>query len=330
MNVAVTVAESSQVAQARRSISVFAGQQGAPEARIGAISIVVTELATNLVKHGGGGQILAQPFDDTDGHGIDVLALDRGPGMADVARCMEDGYSTAGSLGQGLGAVSRQSDHLRIWSRPGLGTAMAARFVLRPPADAGLLQCGAAVAPYPGEIVCGDAWACAATPSGSTLLLADGSGHGVEAEKAAHLAVSVFRQYSSDSCEELLGRLHRALMPTRGAAVAVARIDAAASLIRYGGVGNISGTLVAAGRLSHMVSHNGTAGHVAPRMREFTYPFTGSPLVILHSDGVSPRWDLGGYPGLAAQHPSLIAGVLLRDFRRVRDDASVVAARLLR
>jgi hypothetical protein len=78
-----------------------------------------------------------------------------------------------------------------------------------------------------------------------------------------------------------------------------------------------------------MVSNNGTAGHVAPRIREFTYDFTGDPLVILHSDGLTPKWDIAAYPGLATQHPSLIAGVLLRDWRRGRDDASVVAVRAL-
>ena len=76
-----------------------------------------------------------------------------------------------------------------------------------------------------------------------------------------------------------------------------------------------------------MVSHNGTVGHIAPRIREFTYDFAGNPLVILHSDGLTSRWDLAAYPGLASQHPSLIAGVLLRDHRRARDDASVVAVR---
>jgi hypothetical protein len=70
-----------------------------------------------------------------------------------------------------------------------------------------------------------------------------------------------------------------------------------------------------------MVSHNGTAGHVAPRIREFVYDFTVDPLVILHSDGLTSRWDLAAYPGLAMQHPSLVAGVLLRDHRRGRDDA---------
>jgi hypothetical protein len=109
--------------------------------------------------------------------------------------------------------------------------------------------------------------------------------------------------------------------------VAVARIDEAARTVRYVGVGNICGVLVTAAGARHMVSHNGTAGHIAPRIREFTYDFTGNPLVILHSDGLTGRWDLAAYPGLASQHPSLIAGVLLRDHRRARDDASVVAMR---
>jgi hypothetical protein len=50
-------------------------------------------------------------------------------------------------------------------------------------------------------------------------------------------------------------------------------------------------------------------------------------LIILHSDGIASRWDIAAYPGLAVQHPSLIAGVLLRDHRRGRDDAAAVAMR---
>ena len=148
------------------------------------------------------------------------------------------------------------------------------------------------------------------------MVVADGAGHGVEA--AARRATSPCERSSSmpeASCEDLVDRMHRALMPTRGAAVAVARIDAAARTVRFVGVGNICGVLVTAAGTRHMVSHNGTAGHVAPRIREFTYDFTGNPLVILHSDGITTRWDLAAYPGLASQHPSLIAGVLLRDHR---------------
>ena len=98
-------------------------------------------------------------------------------------------------------------------------------------------------------------------------------------------------------------------------------------MVRFVGVGNIGAVLANGGEARRMASYNGTAGHVAPRIREFTYPFTGRPLVILHSDGLSARWEIDAYPGLAASHPSLVAGVLFRDHRRGRDDATVVAMR---
>jgi anti-sigma regulatory factor (Ser/Thr protein kinase) len=323
------VTDQSQVAQARRLVTEFAARTGAPEGRMGQIAITVTELATNLLKHGGGGDILAEEFHDRDGSGVEIQALDSGAGMDDVGRCMRDGYSTAGSLGHGLGAVARQTDHLHIWSRPGRGTAIIARFVLQAPTGASKLQCGAACSPYPGELVCGDAWAVADTPSGPTMLLADGTGHGIEAARAVHAAVDIFRQHAAEPCPALLLRLHHALVPTRGAAVAIARIETAAQVVRYAGIGNISGTAMWGSELCRMVSYNGIAGHLTPRVREFVYPYAANPLLILHSDGISTRWDLAAYPGLSTGHPSLVAGVLLRDFRRGRDDASVAALRML-
>ena len=346
----------SQVAQARRLVGDHARRAGMAESRIAQVAIVVTELATNLLKHGGGGQILADRCSDGDGIGLEILALDRGRGMADVGRCMDDGYSTSGSPGTGLGAIARLADDVRIYSRPGLGTVVMARFLDRPagaslpgaslpgasPPGASLRRSGigpghdghrtlfgAAVAPYPGEQVCGDRWSFSETAQGRTLVVADGAGHGIEAARAANLAAQVFAEHAAASCVELVERMHRALAPTRGAAIAVARIDEAASTVRYVGVGNICGIMIDGDQARHMVSHNGTAGHVAPRIREFTYDFAAEPLVILHSDGLTSRWDLAAYPGLVGQHPSLIAGVLLRDHRRPRDDASVVAMRPL-
>jgi len=186
---------------------------------------------------------------------------------------------------------------------------------------------GSTLAPYPGEIICGDSWAWRDTPSGRTVLLADGLGHGVEAARAADTAKRLFQDHAAEPCEQLMERMHRALGSTRGAALAIARIDAETRVVRFVGVGNISAALVSAGKTRRMVSHNGTAGYVAPRIREFIYEYTDGPLIILHSDGLTSRWDLSAYPGLTTQHPSLVAGVLLRDHRRGRDDASVVAIR---
>jgi hypothetical protein len=207
-----------------------------------------------------------------------------------------------------------------------------ARFTAAPaPRDREQIAIGAVVEPYPGERVCGDGWAYAAGPDGGidggTVLVVDGSGHGEYAARAAAVAIAEFLANSGRDCVGLVETIHRALAPTRGAALAVARLDRKERVVRFVGIGNIVGSILVEGQLRHMVSHNGTAGHVAPRIREFTYPFTGEPTLILHSDGMSARWDLGSYPGLAAAHPALIAGVLFREYRRDRDDCSIVVLR---
>jgi len=321
-----TVADTSQIAETRRAVSDLARRIGLEQKKIDRAAIVVTELATNLLKHGGGGHIHAHFCDDADGRGLELLALDRGRGMTDPSRCMQDGYSTAGSPGSGLGAIARLADAVQIYTRAGQGCAVMARFV-EGPARGVRPMLGVAIAPYPGERVCGDNWSWNASSNGPTIMLVDGSGHGVEAARAAETAVRTFSENADAACEVVVERIHRALAPTRGGAVAVTRIDAAAGVVRFVGVGNISAVLVNAGKARHMVSHNGTAGHVAPRIREFTYDFTGEPMVILHSDGLTSRWNLAAYPGLAGEHPSLVAGVLLRDHRRGRDDAAVVVMR---
>jgi hypothetical protein len=247
--------------------------------------------------------------------------------MADVARCLTDGFSTAGSPGTGLGAVARVSDSHAIYSRPGIGTVVMARF-LAPNADPpGAVEIGVVIDTYPGESVCGDGWVTMNGRKGLTLLLVDGSGHGHHAAHAAETAARAFADNIDKECVPLVEAIHRALAPTRGAALAVARIDRDARVVRFVGVGNIGAVLANGGEARRMASFNGTAGHVAPRIREFTYPFTSRPLIILHSDGLSARWEIATYPGLAAGHPSLVAGLLFRHHRRDRDDATVVAMR---
>jgi len=324
----IAVNDTSQVAEARRMIGGFASTIGLARERIDQLAIIVTELATNLVKHGSGGHIHARQFDDAEGSGLELIALDRGRGMFDVNRCLRDGYSTAGSPGNGLGAIERLADSMQVYTRPGLGSAIMARVLLRQHST-NRMAIGAVLAPYPGEKACGDHWSYVVAKAGPTLLLVDGSGHGVEAARAAETAVRSFIDHAERPCEAIVDAIHRALAPTRGAAVAVARIDPVAKLVRLVGVGNISALLVQPAGTRHMVSHNGTAGHIAPRIREFTYEYTSLPLVVLHSDGLATRWDFATYPGLTTHHPTLIAGVLLRDHRRGRDDASVVAMRLM-
>ena len=322
--IALPIVETSQIADARRQALALGEAGGLDETDRARSGIVVTELATNMLKHGGGGELLVALCDDASGAGLELLALDRGPGMADVGGCLADGYSTSGTRGHGLGAVVRQSQSVDIVSWPEKGTAILARVTKgRPRTEPGRPEWGAVSVAKPGEEACGDAWSAEDTAAGRTLLVVDGLGHGPEAAQAAMEAVRVFQRNRNRPVPELLDYLHAGLRATRGAALAVARFDAERHKVVYAGIGNISGVIVANGSVRRMVSHNGTAGHQARKIQAFDYPFEGG-LVIMHSDGLSANWTLDSYPGLANAHPTLIAGVLYRDFRRERDDATIL------
>lgn len=325
----VRVEEESQVGDARRQFARLAHELGFDETDAGRVALVATEMAGNLVKHAtGGGRLLAQPRVQGGVVGIDILALDRGQGIANVGQALRDGFTTAGSPGTGLGAISRLADRFDIHSAPGLGTAILARVWPRgtepPPV---LLQVGAVHLSKPRENVCGDNWSIVTRPAGATLLVADGLGHGSGAAEASVEAVRIFRANAEASPVELVEAIHAGLRSTRGAAIAVAVLDAEAGQIRYSGVGNIAGSVAGGEREHSMVSHNGTAGHQVGRVQEFTYAWPAGTSVVMHSDGLQARWSLARYPALAGRDPMLVAGVLFRDFCRETDDATVVVVR---
>lgn len=331
--IAISVTDASQVGDARRQCVAAAHRASFDEAEAGRVAIVATELATNLLKHGRGGQILVGPFDDATGRGVEVVAIDKGPGIVHLAESLRDGHSTAGTPGTGLGAVIRQTHAHDVYSGPGLGTVVLAR--LRPDAvpaqkNGATPPWGAVCLPKPGEEAHGDGWAAASLPGvGQVLMVADGLGHGPSAAEASAQAVRIFMKQTSEPPAAIVQAIHSGLRSTRGAAVAVARVDMARGAIVFAGLGNVVGVLISGSASRRMVSQNGTAGHTAHRIKEFEYPFApGEPgLIILHSDGIGSGWALDRYPGLANAHPVLIAAVLYRDFNRGRDDATVLVAK---
>jgi anti-sigma regulatory factor (Ser/Thr protein kinase) len=325
----VGVNDQSGVAEARRAATDLAQRVGFNETDKGKLALVATELSTNLVKHGSGGEILVGTYEDNDSQGIEILALDKGAGMNNVAACLEDGYSSAGTAGRGLGAVVRQSHFVDIGSWPGVGTAVLARVApgaapsIKPPT---VPTWGGVSIAKAGEDVCGDAWSVSNTGDVRTLLVVDGLGHGPEAAEAAVEAVRLFHRYNGHTVANLLDYIHGGLRATRGAAVSVARFDPATKTINFSGIGNVAGVIIAAGETKRMVSMAGTAGFNTRKIRTFDYPFAQG-LIVLHSDGLASSWGVDRYPNLAALHPTLIAAILYRDFTRVRDDATVLVAK---
>ena len=261
--------------------------------------------------------------------GVELLAVDAGPGMADPAACLRDGYSTAGSPGTGMGALQRQSDEFDLFTLSGSGTVVLSRVWATPPAAEAVppLAVAALSLPKPGQEVCGDGWMQASSPGRTVVLVADGLGHGPDAAAAAREAARVFAAHADERPAALIQRMHAALRPTRGAAVAVAEVGIAAGMVRFCGVGNISAAVLSPDRSQSMVSHNGIVGHELRKVQEFEYPWTRASLLVMHSDGLGTRWDLARYPGLQGRDPAVVAAVLHRDFARGTDDATVAAAR---
>jgi anti-sigma regulatory factor (Ser/Thr protein kinase) len=333
---AYPVTDVSQVAEPRRAAQWIASRLGFSEERAGSAALIVSELATNLAKHARSGEVLVRPLPTADGDydGLEILALDKGPGMPDVALSQRDGYSTSGTLGHGLGAISRQADWLDVYSHPS-GTAIAARLWREQerehaPSNRGEspLEVSAVQVAKTGESVCGDAWSWRWRSGRLALFVADGLGHGLAAHEAAESAVRVFAGAPESRPGRLIEDVHAALRPTRGAAVASLAIDLDRGVGTFAGLGNITATVVLAGVGRHkMVSHNGTAGHTAARIQEFSYPVPPGAMIVMCSDGLGTHWDLQSYPGLSTHSAPIVAGVLYRDFSRRRDDVTVVVAR---
>jgi anti-sigma regulatory factor (Ser/Thr protein kinase) len=330
---AFPVTESSQVAAARRGATWLAGRLDFDEERVGRVALIVSELATNLVKHARAGEILLRPLSSAAGvrEGLEIVAIDTGPGIPDVARSRLDGFSTSGSLGHGLGAIERQADTFDLYSQPS-GTSIVAavyRDAHRPFAHSdGRYEVGAVHVAKAGEDVCGDDWAWRMRSNRLAILVADGLGHGLHAHEAATAATDVFAKYHENAPARVFADVHAALRASRGAAVAMIELDFEGGTARYAGLGNISATIVApVGRQHHLVSQNGTAGHNAGRIHEFNYAVPAGSVIVMASDGLGTHWSLAQYPGLHHKSASSIAAILYRDFSRRRDDVTVVVAK---
>ncbi|HEY4357733.1 MAG TPA: ATP-binding SpoIIE family protein phosphatase [Acidobacteriaceae bacterium] len=323
----ISLTDRSSVGEARRTAIQAADSLGFDEGRRNDIGIAATEAANNIIQHAQSGELLLCAFSEGASTWLDMIALDSGPGIRDIPRAMEDGYSTGGTAGQGLGAIERLSDGSSLYSTPGKGTAYWIRFTNGAvSANAAL---GVVSVPVKGERVCGDGFLVLPGASRTLYMVVDGLGHGSGAAEAAEEALAVVRANAFEQLPEIIQRSHDALKKTRGAAMSVAVVDHDRKILSYAGVGNISATLTTGHVNRSLVSQNGTLGAVLPRTTQaYTYPVENHSVLTMFSDGLGSKTGLSAYTGIQGRHPALIAGLLYRDFTRRRDDATVLVARM--
>lgn len=331
METTIDVIEKSQVAEVRRlvadkaqALDMSAGDQGRAE-------LVATEISTNLVRYGKRGAVTVSTFNEWRTTGLQLIAVDQGPGFSNFLASSRDAHSTGGSPSIGLGALVRSCDMFDQYTLEAQGSALLCRIVKgssEPRIPCGELPVAARSTPKRGQLECGDAWGCVRAGRWQRLCVIDGLGHGPLAALASAKALAVFRTATdTDTPADILMRAHAALKSTRGAVMGVAAIDAEAGVLCFAGVGNIVGMLYEGDTTHHLLSVEGIVGYNARNIRMQERPWSENSTVVLSSDGLSTRWNMARYPGLLHRNVALVASVLFRDFARDTDDATVVVAK---
>ena len=316
----IRVDDVSAIGACRSAAGIMAAAIGFPAARADRLALAVTEAASNLHKHAVDGAMLIRLGRGPAGPGIEMVTIDAGPGVRDIRAAMRDGHSTAGSLGIGLGAIRRLADACEFYSASGHPSVLMARFLAEPRPIK--VECAGMIRSITGESECGDAFAAVRVGDVLTGVLCDGLGHGTLAARAADEAVRAVLDDPASAPAALVERVHRRLSATRGGAVSVVQVTG--DSVRFAGLGNVAGWIITDAGRSGLVSVPGIAGHQARSIRVFEYELPPGGVVVLHSDGLTSKWDIRALPRLAASDPLVIAGALLAAAGVHRDDAGIL------
>ncbi|RFC37478.1 MAG: Anti-sigma regulatory factor (Ser/Thr protein kinase) [Candidatus Nitrotoga sp. SPKER] len=320
------VGEISEVAPVRRKAQMMAEEAGFDEVRTEKLAIIASEAATNLIKHAGNGEIIIQACNNNENNFIDVISLDKGKGMENIQECLQDGFSTYGSAGTGLGAMQRQSDFFDIYSMVDKGTVIWGRVFKEKTFKPSKFDVGGLSIKMTKESVCGDIWSYFIENGVLYALVTDGLGHGQLAHDASLNAARIFQERQDTNPVIIMQNIHRGLKSTRGAAGAIAILDFEQNNLSFLGVGNIAGVLIGV-QDKQLISFNGTLGHSANKFQNMNYAAHEDSILIMSSDGLQTRWSLNDYPGLRRRRPIMIASILYRDFSRGRDDTTIMVVK---
>jgi anti-sigma regulatory factor (Ser/Thr protein kinase) len=325
MTQVLVIEDSSQIGHARRTAQRLAEQHGFDTTDAGRVALVATELASNILKHASRGELHLRVLPRSNGAGIEMLAIDRAKGF-DLHACLADGFSTGGTQGIGLGAVSRQTEVFDVYA-DSRGAVLLTR--LYPRTDkAPDRRIGVSQHSLHHDPACGDVWHLAFEGPRISALVIDGLGHGEEAERAARAGEKAYALMPFASPLLLLEDIHQAMTGTRGGALAIAQFDGAGDALKFVGIGNIGACLIAPDKSRGLASHPGIVGGQYRKAQPFDYAQVNGQLLIMYSDGLQSRWNLQDYPGLVHRHPAVIAAILHRDFCRGRDDVTVLVIAL--
>lgn len=342
----VKISDDAEVGAARRALLRYAATLEFSETELAELEIVAQELGTNAVRYATGGGWLHWSSAPGTAPGVELCYWDKGPGIHDLDRAVRDGVSTSGSLGGGLGAIHRLTDEFDVYSTERAATArlslsrrttygtiilarkwVAASGVARRGPTSFAERLGVWSRPQPGEDANGDAYFVSRHGESTLLAVVDGLGHGRGAQIASRAALDVLEGWRGEPLDDIFYAVHDALRATRGGVMGACVVNHQEETFHYAGVGNVEVRVFDAPQPVRPVSVNGTLGARLSGVRVWSHPWAEGATIVMATDGISASWDIASYPGLLRKNPQLLAGVLLRDFGRDSDDATVLVAR---
>lgn len=321
------IADLSAVAEARRRARRRAHGMGLGSTKVEHAAIVATEIAQNILRHGGGGKMLVQCFGEPGRERLFLVGLDDGPGIERLDRVLEDGVSTLASPGTGLGAIRRLSERMDVDTRRGAGTAVVAEFASDGDSEPFADHVGFLLS-HPGERKCGDAVAVRSSGATTLHMVCDGLGHGPSAAAAACAARDCFLECSTTDPGRILDTLHDALVGTRGAVAAVTSLNRAERRLDYAAIGNIATVVIQDGRSKRLPVRDGLLGGRRSTYHEERLDLAENAVVIMHSDGLATLRGVADRRVLMSRSAAVIGARLLHEASRERDDASIMVSRM--
>lgn len=331
-HVRFNASDRSYTALIKKDIHKMVANAGFAPGRVDEVDIIVAEITSNLNKYAKEGELLALVGEDQGRKYLELIAIDKGPGMQDPQRMIEDGMSTSGTLGHGLGAIKRLADNFELYSLKSWGTILLARIFhekpsyTRPPK----YTFRAIVVAKPGETESGDGWAMQQQDTRVRVLVGDGLGHGPEANKAVQVASEAFLASESWTPAGIIRDLHTAVKRTRGLVAMILTLELPGKHLTLCGVGNISCKTFGGTQAKGLISYNGIVGMNIPgTMKDHELVVSdGQQYIVLCSDGIRSQWEISKYPGILKYDPSVLAAAIYKDFSRQTDDMTVVVGKL--
>jgi anti-sigma regulatory factor (Ser/Thr protein kinase) len=277
-----TVKSDEDICRVRSEMIKFASKISLAEKELEELRIVITEISKNIIKHSSSGK-LSISFGEGEEKGVYIVA-ENPTDNQDTAKIFDDGYSTADSLGIGLGAVKRLLTDVEVKVEDGK-FILTGKKIFSEKKDS-VIQTSVYSRPKPGFKNNGDAYFIKRYEDSAMVAVVDGIGHGDKASEASKIAVKVIEDKFRDELDQMVLTIHRKLHGSRGCVIGIVRMNKEGK-IEYLGVGNIRTQIYTTERYKRLVSFDGLLGSNIRTLRTDRLALSTPCLIVLHSDGVS-------------------------------------------